>query len=57
MLKFRPTPLCWEVWLSSLEVTVDGISDGQPIAEEFAFGIRTKDTPFTFGPNISPAIR
>ena len=43
--------------MTSLEVTIDGISEGQRIAEEFAFGIRTKDTPFTFGPNISPAIR
>lgn len=43
--------------MSSLDVTIEGISDGRPIAEEFAFGIRTEDTPFTFGPNISPAIR
>lgn len=43
--------------MSTLDVTIDGISQGQPIAEEFAFGIRTADAPFTFGPNISPAIR
>jgi len=42
--------------MTRLQVTIEGISDGQRIAEEFAFGIRTEDTPFTFGPNISPAM-
>ncbi|CAN0590578.1 unnamed protein product, partial [Laminaria digitata] len=42
--------------MTSLEISIDGISEGQRIAEEFAFGIRTADTPFTFGPNISPAM-
>lgn len=42
--------------MADLDVTVEGISEGQRIPEESAFGIRTDDTPFTFGPNISPAI-
>lgn len=42
--------------MTSLEVHIEGISEGQRIAEEFAFGVRTADTPFTFGPNISPAM-
>jgi len=41
--------------MAGLDLTVEGISEGQRIPEEFAFGIRTADTPFTFGPNISPA--
>ncbi len=42
--------------MAGLDLTVEGIAEGQRIPEEFAFGIRTEDTPFTFGPNISPAI-
>lgn len=42
--------------MTQLDVTIDGITEGVRIPEEFAFGIRTEDTPFTFGPNISPAI-
>lgn len=43
--------------MTGLDLTVEGIAEGQRIPEEFAFGIRTEDTPFTFGANISPAIR
>lgn len=43
--------------MTQLDLTIDGISEGVRIPEEFAFGVRTDDTPFTFGPNISPAIR
>ncbi|MBS29220.1 MAG: YbhB/YbcL family Raf kinase inhibitor-like protein [Alphaproteobacteria bacterium] len=39
-----------------MNVSIEGIADGQRIAEEFVFGIRTDDEPFTFGANISPAI-
>jgi Raf kinase inhibitor-like YbhB/YbcL family protein len=43
--------------MTQLDVSIDGITEGQRIPEEFAFGVRTEDTPFTFGANISPAIR
>ncbi len=43
--------------MADLQVTIEGISEGQRIPEEFAFGIRTDDEPFTFGANVSPAIR
>ena len=42
--------------MTTLEITIDGISEGQRISEKFAFGVRTEDAPFTFGPNISPAM-
>ena len=42
--------------MTALEITIDGISEGQRISEKFAFGVRTEDAPFTFGPNISPAM-
>ena len=43
--------------MTDLNLSVDGISDGQQIPEQFAFGIRTESEPFTFGPNLSPAMR
>ena len=43
--------------MTQLDQTMDGISEGQRIPEEFAFGVRTRDIPFTFGSNISPTIR
>lgn len=42
--------------MADLNVSIEGIAQGQRIAEEFAFGIRTDTEPFTFGANISPAI-
>jgi Raf kinase inhibitor-like YbhB/YbcL family protein len=42
--------------MADLQVTVEGIADGQRIPEEFAFGIRTETEPFTFGSNVSPAM-
>lgn len=42
--------------MTSLNLSIDGIADGQRIPEEFAFGVRTDTEPFTFGANISPAI-
>lgn len=42
--------------MTDLNLSIDGIADGQRIPEEFAFGVRTDSEPFTFGPNISPAI-
>ena len=42
--------------MTTLEITIDGISEGQRIPEKFAFGVRTEDAPFAFGPNISPAM-
>lgn len=42
--------------MAELHVTVEGIADGQRIPEEFAFGVRTETEPFTFGPNVSPAV-
>ena len=42
--------------MADLEVSVDGISEGQRIPQEFAFGVRTDSEPFTFGANVSPAI-
>lgn len=42
--------------MTDLNLSIDGITDSQRIPEEFAFGIRTESTPFTFGANISPAI-
>lgn len=42
--------------MADLNVSIDGITDGQRIPEEFAFGIRTDSEPFTFGANLSPAI-
>ena len=42
--------------MTKLEITINGISEGQRISEKFAFGVRTEDAPFTFGPNISPAM-
>lgn len=42
--------------MTQLDVAIDGIAEGARIPEEFAFGVRTEDTPFTFGANISPAI-
>lgn len=43
--------------MTQLEVLIDGITEGQRIPEEFAFGIRTEKVPFAFGANISPEIR
>lgn len=43
--------------MSLLTVTIDGWANGDPIPEEFAFGVPAADGPMTFGPNRSPAIR
>ena len=43
--------------MTDLNLSIDGIANGQRIPEEFAFGIRPKSEPFTFGANISPAMR
>lgn len=42
--------------MMALNLSIDGIADGQRIAEEFAFGVRTDTEPFTFGANISPGM-
>jgi Raf kinase inhibitor-like YbhB/YbcL family protein len=43
--------------MADLQVTIEGIAHGARIPEEFAFGVRTEREPFTFGANISPAMR
>ncbi|MBN43700.1 MAG: YbhB/YbcL family Raf kinase inhibitor-like protein [Alphaproteobacteria bacterium] len=42
--------------MTNLNLRIDGIADGERIPEEFAFGIRTTNEPFTFGANVSPAM-
>jgi len=42
--------------MTDINLSIDGITEGQRIPEEFAFGVRTESEPFTFGANISPAM-
>jgi hypothetical protein len=41
----------------AMKLTVEGIDDGKPIPEKFAFGVQDPESHVRLGENLNPAIR